>query len=74
MANDNQEILTELKRMNKLLALLATQGKSQNDKIVLLAQLGFGPKEISELLGTTSNVVSVTLHKLRKKPAKKESK
>lgn len=65
----NQEVLLELKKMNKLLALLATQGRGQGEKIILLSQIGLTPKEISEILGITPNLVSVTLH--QKKKAKK---
>lgn len=63
---NNEEILIELKRMNKLLALLATQGRSQGEKIILLSQIGLSPKEISEILGVTANLVSVTLHQKKK--------
>jgi len=65
------EILSELKKMNKLLALLATHGRTQNEKIILLAQSGFSPKEISDFLGISSNLVSVSLHHARKKTKKK---
>ena len=66
MINNNQEVLQELKRMNKLLALLATQGRSQAEKIILLNQIGLSPKEISEVLGVTANLVSVTIHQQKK--------
>lgn len=66
----NQEILNELKKMNKLLSLLATSGRNQVERITLLNRLGFGPKEISELLGISPNQVSVTLHNEKKKSKK----
>lgn len=68
--SNNQEILLELKKMNKLLALIATQGRSQGDKIILLNQIGLSPKEISDILGVTANLVSVTLHQKKKKVKK----
>jgi hypothetical protein len=64
---NNQEILTELKKMNKLLSIIATQGHSQSEKILVMSQVGLTPKEISEILGVTANLVSVTLHQKKKK-------
>lgn len=56
-----------LRRLTNLVALLLVKGESQNDKIRTLAAAGYQPNEIAELLDTTPNTVSVTLHKLRKK-------
>jgi DNA-directed RNA polymerase specialized sigma24 family protein len=67
---ENDDIIKEMKRMNKLLALIATQGKSQGEKISLLNQLDFSSPEIGELLGVTPNLVRVTLHQARKKSKK----
>jgi hypothetical protein len=64
---NNQEVLLELKKMNKLLALIATQGRTQSEKILTMSQVGLAPKEISEILGVTANLVSVTLHQNKKK-------
>jgi DNA-binding CsgD family transcriptional regulator len=67
----NQEVLLELKKMSKLLAIIATEGKSQSDKILLFSQVGLPPKEIAEILGITPNLVSVTMHQNKKKGKKK---
>jgi hypothetical protein len=40
---------------------------SQTKKIEILSSVGLAPKEIAEILGTTSNTVSVTLSGIRKK-------
>jgi DNA-directed RNA polymerase specialized sigma24 family protein len=64
---NNLEILVELKRITKLLVLIATQTKMQSEKMITLQQLGFSPKEIGDLLGVSSNLVRVTLHQVRKK-------
>jgi len=60
------EILQELQRISKLLALTITRELKQKEKIELLYSIGFQPKEIADLIGTTSNTVSVTLVEIRK--------
>ena len=66
----NDELIAEIKKLNKLLILLLTKDFTQNDKIVYLNESGYTPKEISELIGTTSNTVSVTINKLKKRKKK----
>jgi DNA-directed RNA polymerase specialized sigma24 family protein len=44
---------------------------SQTDAILELNEAGFGPKRISELLGTSYGTVTVTLAKAKKRKAKK---
>lgn len=44
---------------------------SQTDAILELNESGFGPKRISELLGTSYGTVSVTLAKAKKRKRKK---
>jgi hypothetical protein len=65
-------ILEELKRLNKLMGVLVTQGRSPNEKILLLNQVGLSPKEIAETLGVSSNLVSVTIYNEKKKKKKKK--
>ena len=62
-----KELLEELKRISKILVLIAAEGKSQKEQIIILDRIGFAPKEIAELLGTTSNTVRVRLSEERKK-------
>ena len=59
-------LLEEAQRTTRLLAILVTTGKKQREQIALLSQAGFPPKEIAELIGTTSNTVRVALAMLRK--------
>jgi predicted transcriptional regulator len=66
VTNQDESILEELKKITRLLSLVATRGLTQRDQIAALARVGFGPKQIAELLGTTSNTVSVYLHGLRR--------
>ena len=61
------EILQELQRISKLLALTVTRELKQREKIELLSSIGFQPKEIANLIGTTPGTVSVTLVDIRKK-------
>lgn len=61
-----EEVSQQLRRIVRLLTVLATKGMSQKDQITVLASAGFQPKEIAELLNTTPNTVSVTLHSLRR--------
>ena len=71
MVSREDEILHELRRINKLLSVIATQSLSQTDRIASLARVGFSPKEIAELLETTPNTVSVYLSQLRKRQGEK---
>ena len=65
-----KNILAELGKIAKLLSLIATKGESQKQQITLLSSVGFQPKEIAELLGTTPNNVRVALVSIRKKTKK----
>jgi DNA-binding CsgD family transcriptional regulator len=62
------EILQELQRISKLLALTVTRELEQQEKKVeLLSGVGFHPKEIADLIGTNPNIVRAALSKIRKK-------
>jgi DNA-directed RNA polymerase specialized sigma24 family protein len=63
----NNKIQEELQRITKILILIATEGKNQREKIETLSNIGFQPKEIAELLGTTPGSVRVALVDIRKK-------
>jgi len=67
--NDKQfnEILYKLDLLIQLLALNLVSEKKQQNQIMLLSKVGMQPKEIAELLDTTSNTVRVTLSRIRKK-------
>jgi DNA-binding CsgD family transcriptional regulator len=66
---DLDNVLSELKRISRLLTLLVTKDLNQRDKIGLLSTAGLQPKEIADLVGTTANTVSVTLAHIRKQQA-----
>jgi CRP-like cAMP-binding protein len=73
-ADAAKEILTELRKIGRVLTLMATKDASQIEKIKMLSDIGLQPKEIADLIGTTSNTVSVTLSNLRRAGRKKGSK
>lgn len=60
------ELLEQIKKLNKLLVLIFTKDMSQVNKITDLSKAGFTPKEIADFIGTTSNTVSVALNKKKK--------
>ena len=66
-------VLAKLDNLLRLVAASVTKGLKQNEQIALLDHAGFPPKEIANLLGTTSNTVSVALTNLRKGGAKKRA-
>lgn len=72
--SENKQILMELKKISKLLALILNQNRNQNDLIKAMSKVGFQPKEIADLIGTTSNTVNVAKAKEKIKKGKKKSK
>src|SRR5438309_9622395 len=70
MAQTNDELVVEkLDRVLRLLAVIAVKGMSQTDQIAILDRVGFAPKEIAEIVGTTSNTVRVGLVSIRRAAA-----
>ena len=62
----DQLMLDKMDKMLRILAVLATKGMKQRDQIALLSRAGLKPKDIADLLGTSSNTVRVELVALRK--------
>lgn len=62
-----KEIIERLDKLTRIIAISNTRGLTSTDRIILLHQVGFAPREIADMLNTTSNVVSVTLSLRRKK-------
>jgi len=65
------EITKRLDKLIRIIALSSTRDLTLTEKIYLLHQAGFAPKEIADILGTTSNVVNVRLSEMRKLRHKK---
>lgn len=60
------DVSRKLDVLIRLQAFALLDGKSKRDQLNILAFAGMQPKEISEILDTTSNTISVELYKLRK--------
>jgi len=67
MDDVSQQVLEELTAIKRLLSVVASKGMTQKEQVASLSRVGFAPKEIAGLLGTTANTVNVTLAKLRKR-------
>ena len=66
MAGDtNKEAIKRLDDITSLLAVIATKGETKEAAIWILDQANLPPKKIAELLNTTANAVSVSLHRIR---------
>ncbi len=61
-----RNILQELRIIKKLLAHNLLTDDSQIKQIAKLDSIGFRPKEIADILGTSSNSVNVALNRIRK--------
>ncbi len=62
-----QDRKMELNEMSvRLLGMIAVKGLPQVNQIAVLSRVGFSPKEIAEVLGTTPNTVRVSLVGIRK--------
>jgi hypothetical protein len=66
-----KEIIERLDKLIRIVALSSIKGLTSTEKISLLHQAGFGPKDIADIVGTTSNVVNVRLSEMRKRGLKK---
>lgn len=64
-------IITKLDHLLRVLTVSVTREMKQNEQIALLDRLGFQPREIADLLGTTRNTVNVALSTRRKAKGKK---
>ena len=62
----SQEISSKLDILIRLVAIGLCGDKTQREKISILDMAGLTPKAIAEMLGTTSNTVSVALSGLRR--------
>ena len=72
----DEHVAPQLAKIANLLGLLAVKEESQGNKIATLGAAGFTPKEIADLIGTTTNTVMVKLSQQRsaKKKARPKKK
>ena len=67
IAADQDSVAAKLDILIKLQAMaLVDKFSTQREKIEFLNKVGFAPKAIGEILGTSANSVSVALAKLKK--------
>jgi len=64
-----RELIRKIEVLVSLTAIGVLDGKNQREQIEALSRAGLGPKEISDLLGTSPNTVSVTLSQLKRAKA-----
>jgi DNA-directed RNA polymerase specialized sigma24 family protein len=62
----SKEITERLDKLIRIVALTNMKDLTSTQKISLLSQAGFSPKEIAEMIGTSQNVVNVRLSEMRK--------
>ena len=67
MTDAEIQIAAKLDTLIRLVALGVCGDRPQVEKIEILSAAGLQPKAIAEILGTSSNTVSVALSGLRKK-------
>jgi DNA-directed RNA polymerase specialized sigma24 family protein len=67
----DEQALRKLDQILRILVANATRGLKQREQIDLLDRAGFQPKEIAELLNTSSNTIRVGLVTLRKSRVKR---
>jgi len=64
---DYEEVIERLDLIIKLLAMnIMSDEGTQKEKVIQLSRLGLQPKEIANILNTSSNSVSVALSGARK--------
>lgn len=61
------DLLTQAKTTNRLLAAQLRSTMSQQDLVKLLSTTGLSAREIGEILNTSAATVAVTVHRLKKK-------
>jgi len=65
--NFEEKLLKKFDTVIKLLTISSLKDETQLQKIKVLSSAGLQPKDIAELLGTSSNTVSVALSKIKNK-------
>jgi hypothetical protein len=66
VTDGEHQIVARLDTLIRLVAAGVGGDRPQVEKIAMLSGAGLQPKAIAEILGTTSNTVSVALSNLRK--------
>jgi len=69
---DEVGMCVEVRRLSRILALMAVKGLQQNEQISFLSNAGYQPGEIAEMVRTTPGTVSQTLYSMRKGRSRKK--
>ena len=73
---DTEQYSSISRKLDMIIRIMASENvknlKIQSEKILALSSYGFSPSEIATFLNTTSNTVSVTLSKAKKKNSNNE--
>lgn len=64
--NETAEVTQEIRRMSRLLALVATKGLDSREAVPLLAKAGYTQNEIGSILGMTRSAVNQTMIRRRR--------
>ena len=73
MSETEQGVIEALKITNRLLAqILIKDTSNQTERVVILTQSGFAPKDIADLLKIKPNIVSATLSNVKKAESQKQ--
>jgi DNA-directed RNA polymerase specialized sigma24 family protein len=64
--SQDQAVLSELRRMNTLLAKFTTRGMDRSESIPFLDASGYSSTQIGEILGVNPVTVRTTLHRARR--------
>ena len=62
-----ERISAQLDTLTRLFVSAAFSERTMKEKVIMLNAAGIPPREIADILGTTSNTVNVTLSQHRKK-------
>ena len=68
---DFKELSKKFDIIIRLLAVQSIENKKGKEAIYLLSRVGFQPKKIAQLIGTTPNTVRVALSEMKKKGEKR---
>lgn len=68
-----KQIADQLGVLTRLVAVAVGQGKTQREQIEALSRAGLEPKQIAEIVGSTSNAVSVAIYKMKASPRRRKA-
>jgi DNA-directed RNA polymerase specialized sigma24 family protein len=67
----DEHLLIEIRRMSRLLALVATKDVDSREAVLMLTRAGYTQSEAGAILGMTKNAVALTLFRNRRTGGRK---